>query len=221
MGFRRNLTAEEIVGQFELVSLSSGPITNLVFMGMGEPLLNLENVSRAVSWFADDSRLKVPRNRITLSTVGIISGLTTLAEKGPDVNLAVTLFSAFQEIRARYIPLSLEHDLESLKKACKYYQGKRRKRILFSVPLIADVNDSPRDAKAIVGFLDGLDAKVNLIPLNPQMTTGQKAPDIEVVDRFHKIILDSGIPVFTRARKGSDIGAACGQLAGKIKSALC
>jgi 23S rRNA (adenine2503-C2)-methyltransferase len=216
MGFTRHLSAGEIVGQIlflqEQAAKSTRDLRNIVFMGMGEPLHNYDATVKAIDILTDDMGLAFGPRHLTLSTVGMPAGIRRLADEERPVNLAVSLHGATDEQRQALIPIASRWPLADLLDACRYYVSKRGRRIFFEWTLIAGENDTPEQAHALGRLLQGIDAHVNVIPLNP---TGQYdgAPSAFQAIREFKVILDSyGVPSTVRQRRGIDIDAGCGQL---------
>jgi 23S rRNA (adenine2503-C2)-methyltransferase len=220
MGFARNLTAAEIVGQAMLarrvvrLHAPSQRLTNIVFMGMGEPLLNYEAVMRALDILRDSAGLAIAGKRITLSTVGVIPGIVRLADERRPCSLAVSLHAATQAERLALVPSAATWPLDELMDACRYYSEQLDRRIFFEWTLIAGQNDSPQQAEQLIELLRDLPAHVNLIPLNPTAGYADGRDDAPAGDRFHAILRDAGLPATLRRRRGIEIAAGCGQLAG-------
>ncbi len=217
MGFKRNLAVSEIVAQV-LSPLSAYPdrqIRNIVFMGMGEPLLNYDNVIRTIRILTDKEGPQFSKRRITLSTCGILPKLTALW-KDTETALAVSLNAPSSEIRGEIMPVTKKYPLEELLGALKAYQLPNRRRITIEYVLIKGVNDRIRDARELIRILHGLKVKVNLIPFNPWPGCHLEAPDPGAVLAFEEVLKDSPYAVMLRREKGKDILAACGQLAGRV-----
>lgn len=216
-GFVRNLTLAELTGQ---VISASGLIeddrnlTNVVLMGMGEPLLNYDNVVRFLEVLTDGKAFGFSHNKVTLSTAGIVPGIKKLAEESK-VNLAVSLNATTDEVRDRIMPVNRKYPLAKLMAAIRSYPLKGKKHITIEYVLLKDVNDTPGDAKRLVKMLRGIRCKVNLIPFNEFPGSEFGRPSGQHVSAFHKILMDSGYNVVVRASKGADIEAACGQLRGR------
>ncbi|MBI5378967.1 MAG: 23S rRNA (adenine(2503)-C(2))-methyltransferase RlmN [Nitrospirae bacterium] len=220
-GLRRNLEPHEIVGQLLAVRRGLSPgarITNLVLMGMGEPLDNFEAVVRAL-WRLTRLAGYAP-HRITLSTAGVIPKIARLAREAPPVNLAVSLCATTDAVRSKLMPLNRRYPIRDLLAACRAYPLPPRRRITFEYVLLSGVNDTPEDARRLVRLLHGLRCKVNLIPFNPLpgappvpgFDRGLARPSPEAVDRFRRILIERGLVVFIRESRGREIAAACGQL---------
>jgi 23S rRNA (adenine2503-C2)-methyltransferase len=216
MGYIRNLTPGEIVAQvlYVMALLDEGEdsLRNLVLMGMGEPLHNYDAVMTAVDILTHDSGLAIGPRYITLSTVGLPLGIRRLADEERPINLAVSLHAATDAERTALVPINKRWSLAQLVDACRYYIEKRGRRIFFEWALIAGENDTPEQAHAVGRLLQGLDAHVNLIPLNP--TTGYEgAPsDPTAARQFQEILAAYDLPSTIRQRRGIDIDAGCGQL---------
>jgi 23S rRNA (adenine2503-C2)-methyltransferase len=215
--FKRNLTVGEILGQFLTVESSrrSGPTrTNVVFMGMGEPLLNSAAVLAALEVLTDPQGFSVSPRRITVSTAGLASELERFAAAAPPVGLAVSLHATTNEIRGRLMPVNARYPLEALLDATRRLPLRRRRRVTFEYVLLGGENDSPADAWRLAGLLRGLRAKVNLIAFNPWPGAPHGASTPEATERFMEILSGRGYTVSLRRSRGDDILAACGQLAG-------
>ena len=222
-GFNRNLTTGEIVAQLRIASQSLGelkdgerPITNVVMMGMGEPLLNFKNVVKAASVMMDDFAYNLSKYRVTLSTAGIVPALDKLSEQ-TEVSLAVSLHAPNDEIRNQLVPINRKYPLEELLAACRRFFAKdNRRKITFEYVMLAGINDQPEHARQLVKILKGIPSKINLIPFNPFKGTGYHCSSQEVIDNFRSILVRSGLVTVTRKTRGDDIDAACGQLVGKV-----
>jgi 23S rRNA (adenine2503-C2)-methyltransferase len=216
MGLDRNLTAGEIVGQLIAANrlLADGErVTHIVFMGMGEPLANYANLVAALR-ILTDARLGLgysPR-RITVSTVGLVSGIDRLGGEDLKVNLAISLHAASDDVRGRLMPVNRSWNLEALTAAVRRYPLAPRQRVFFEYVMLENVNDSPEDAQRLARLLRGIRAKVNLIPFNDWEGSGFRRPPLARILAFQAILLDAGLTTTVRWSKGEDIGAACGQL---------
>jgi len=220
-GFNRNLTSAEIISQIIIANQSliddSGearPISNVVMMGMGEPLLNFENVVRAMRIMRDDFAFGLSKRRITLSTAGMIPAMDRLRTEC-DVSLAVSLHASNDELRNQLVPLNRKYPIKELLAACRrYVAGETRRRVTFEYVMLKDINDYDEHARQLVLLLRDLPAKVNLIPFNPFPGSDFQRSSSARINAFWKILMDAGITTITRKTRGDDIDAACGQLAG-------
>lgn len=225
LGFRRNLTAAEMVDQYLLLVAEAGgaeaggapAVANIVVMGMGEPLLNLGALRAMVEVLGHPDGLGLSRRRITVSTCGLIDGLRSLASEGPDVRLALSLTTADPELRAKLMPVTRANPLDELKSALTEYQNAWPKRITLEAVMLGGLNTRPSDAEALIRFARGLDVVVNLIPWNPVSGLGLadgpfREPSRSEVDQFADRLEAAGLPVTRRLRKGRGVGGACGQL---------
>ena len=217
----RNLSAAEIVGQIMLARDAlddwRGPsqdrsLTNLVLMGMGEPLYNFDAVAKAMRIALDGDGLGLSRRRITLSTAGVVPMMQRCgAELG--VNLAVSLHAVTDELRDQIVPLNKKYPLHELIQACRDYPGlNNARRITFEYVMLQGVNDSPADARELIRLIRGIPAKLNLIPFNPWLGAPYECSPPEAIDRFAAIVMAAGYPSPVRSPRGRDIMAACGQL---------
>jgi 23S rRNA (adenine2503-C2)-methyltransferase len=215
MGLLRHLTAAEIAGQVRVLARETGLTNdafNIVLMGMGEPLHNYEATMKALRILADDQGLAVPPRRITLSTVGVLPGLQRLAGEALMPNLAISLHATTDEQRDALVPINRKYKLTELMDVCRAFPLRRRSRITFEYVLLDQINDTPEDARRLVRLLDGIQAKVNLLPLNEAEGIPYRRPSDERVNAFAKILADRGVTVSVRKSRGRDIRAACGQL---------
>jgi len=216
LGLKRDLTAGEITGQFLRDEIEAGqPLDNVVFMGMGEPLLNTDNVFKAIKILSDPHGRGFSQKRITVSTVGIIPGIDALAEEGFKVNLAVSLITADPAERAKIVPMEKKYPIKDVIKAAKKYAMKAESRLTFEYVLMDDVNDSPEDAEILVELIRGTECRVNLIPYNKVSGKKFASGRREKVLNFQRILKEYRINALIRKEKGADIDAACGQLAAK------
>lgn len=221
MGFRRNLKVAEIVNQICAVRdwiLENGaaPLTNLVFMGMGEPLANLDNLIDAISLLTEQRGLNFASRRITVSTCGLIPQMLRLGEQ-TDVNLAVSLHATVEETRSTIMPINNKYSIRELLAACRSFPCKKRQRIMFEYTLLESINDSDEDAGRLAALLREVPCKINLLAMNPTKEAKYRSPDKSRVLRFQQILRQHGYTVFIRQSRGQDISAACGQLAAKHK----
>ncbi len=212
MGFLRNLTSGEIVEQVLLMKeRAERPPTNIVFMGMGEPLLNLRNVLKASEIIADPAGLSFARKKITISTSGVIPGIKKMADINAPWSLAISLNAVFEEKRREIMPVSIQYPLHELMKAIEYYVRRTGKRVTFEYILIGGVNDGEADAKRIIKMTARIPCKINLIPCN-STDPDFPPPTGEQIVRFNNYLLDNRKTSTVRMRKGWEIQAACGQL---------
>lgn len=230
-GFNRNLSTAEIIGQVWVAAKHLGNVphkqrrlTNVVMMGMGEPLMNFDNVVRAMSIMRDDLGYGLANKRVTLSTAGMVPMIDKLAEVS-DVSLAVSLHAANDALRTELVPLNKKYPIAELMDACvRYAQRKRGESITFEYTLMKDVNDQPQHARELARLMREFDnrlqmkdaAKVNLIPFNPFPGTRYARPDDATIRRFQKLLNESGRIAPVRRTRGDDIDAACGQLKGQV-----
>ncbi len=228
-GFNRNLTVAEIVGQLWVAQHSlktvpnrtSGaidprPVSNVVMMGMGEPLANFENVATALDVMLDDHAYGLSRRRVTVSTSGIVPAMDRLAERCP-VALAVSLHAPSDALRDQLVPINRKYPLAELMAACRrYLVHAPRDFITFEYVLLAGVNDTPVHARQLVELVHEVPCKFNLIPFNPFPGSGYDKPRADAQRAFREILQDAGLVVTTRRTRGDDIDAACGQLAGSV-----
>jgi 23S rRNA (adenine2503-C2)-methyltransferase len=216
MGLDRNLTAAEIVGQLLAANVLLGEeerVTHVVFMGMGEPLANYASLVAALKIMIDPKLgLAYSPKRLTVSTVGLVSGIDKLGREDLKVNLAISLHAATDEVRGRLMPINRSWNLEALMAAVKRYPLASRQRVFFEYVMLEDVNDSADDARALARLLRGVKAKVNLIPFNDWEGSHFRRPPLPRILAFQGILLDAGLTTTVRWSKGEDIGAACGQL---------
>ena len=224
MGFSRNLSAGEIVAQTLIARRELEPegkaITNIVFMGMGEPLANPREVARAASVFVDHFGLGLSRRRVTLSTSGITPRIRQLAEVSR-IALALSLHAPDDELRSFLVPLNKRYPLGPLLDACWEYARKTDSReVTFEYVMLDGVNDRPGQARALARLLRDRPAKLNLIPYNRVEGAPFRCSPREVIDRFRQILLDAGVMTITRKTRGDDIDAACGQLRGTVLNGI-
>lgn len=216
LGVRRNLSAGEIVGQVFAVAaarrIPPGSRVNLVFMGMGEPLLNLAQVMKAVRILASPQGVGIPLRRITVSTAGVVPRILELACDPMRPKLAVSLNASTEEQRTALMPINKKYSLGELLMACRAYPLRPRERLTFEYVLLDGINDSDADALRVAELLRGLRAKVNLIPYNAGAELPYRAPQFARVLAFQQVLTNRHIPAFIRISRGQDIRAACGQL---------
>ncbi len=227
MGYKRNLTVSEIVDQYLYTAREVGKdvITNIVFMGMGEPLLNFSNTLKAVALFTGEHNNRVSRRRITVSTSGIPDKITELADSPYRVKLALSLHSAFDDIRSKIMPVNVRYPLRDVMDAVRYYTKITDTRIMFEYTMLKGINDRDKDVKALTKLCRSLPSKLNLIPFNsiahmsPDGISKELEPTpYEDIKKFAQKLSDNNIVVIVRNTQGDDIAAACGQLATKGKS---
>ncbi len=219
-GFRRNLKAGEIIAQVlhfareakKTLGDSSKPVTNVVFMGMGEPLLNYDATIKAIRILNDQRGFNLGARRFTISTVGIVPGIRRLAEEGLQVELAVSLHAPNDEIRDRLVPVNKGYPIRRLLVACQEFIEKTKRRITFEYVLINGVNDSISHARELASLLRGMLCHVNLIPMNPFPGASMEPPPRRRVLAFEEELRRQGLSVTLRTSKGVDIQAGCGQL---------
>jgi 23S rRNA (adenine2503-C2)-methyltransferase len=222
-GFNRNLSTAEIIGQVWVAAKHLGNVphrqrklTNVVMMGMGEPLLNFDNVVRAMSIMRDDLGFGLANKRVTLSTAGLVPMIDRLAEES-DVSLAVSLHAPTDELRTQLVPLNKKYPIAELMAACaRYADRKKRESITFEYTMMKGVNDLPEHARVLIKLMRRLPSKVNLIPFNPFPGTRYERSDDDVIRAFQKILLDADVLTMVRRTRGDDIDAACGQLKGQV-----
>lgn len=222
-GFNRNLSVGEIIGQLWVANRALGcqpreqrQISNVVMMGMGEPLLNFDNVIKAMSLMLDDEAYGLSKRRVTLSTSGVVPALDRL-KQASDVSLAVSLHATNDKLRDRLVPLNRKYPIAELMAACKrYLAGDARRRITFEYVMLDGVNDSDDEARALVKLLRDVPSKVNLIPFNPFPGSAYRCSSQSRIDAFRDILVRHGLTTITRKTRGNDIEAACGQLAGQV-----
>ena len=218
-GFNRNLDASEIIGQLWLANrLLPGerPVSNVVMMGMGEPLLNLDNVIPALRLMLDDNAYGLSRRRVTVSTSGVIPGMDRLRDECP-VALAVSLHAPNDALRDQLVPVNRKYPLRELIAACNRYLEKApRDFITFEYVMLDGVNDSAQQAKELVGIAKRVRSKFNLIPFNPFPKSEFRRSEPERIRRFAEVLQGAGLTVTTRKTRGDEIAAACGQLAGDV-----
>jgi 23S rRNA (adenine2503-C2)-methyltransferase len=218
-GFNRNLSTAEIVGQLWLANRLLGgerPVTNVVLMGMGEPMLNLDNVIPALRLMLDDNAYGLSRRRVTVSTSGVVPGMDRLRDECP-VALAVSLHAPNDALRDRLVPVNRKYPIRELLKACQRYLEKApRDFITFEYVMLDGVNDSDAQAQELAGIAARVSCKINLIPFNPFPQTEFRRSPPERIRRFAEILQRKGITVTTRKTRGDAIDAACGQLAGEV-----
>ncbi len=224
MGFTRNLSVGEIIDQYLLTSKFIYPntITNIVFMGMGEPLLNFDATLKSLNILLKDLGNRISRNKITVSTSGIPAKIIELANSGLRVKLALSLHSCFDDVRNKIMPINIKYNLDENIEALKYYAKKTKTKIMFEYIMLKDLNDRNEDLKALIKLCSTIPSKVNLIPFNSiaHMVSGGVSAELEPtpyekINEFAEKIMKKNIFVMLRNTQGDDIAAACGQLAVK------
>jgi len=223
-GFNKNLSVGEIIGQIRIANQRLGwntedrqPVTNVVMMGMGEPLLNFDNVVSAMDLMMDDLAYGLSRRRVTLSTSGIVPRIDQLKQVSP-VSLAISLHAPNDEIREKIMPINKTYPLDKLLDACRRFTEVKESHnhITFEYVMLDRINDSEDNARELAKRLQGIPAKINLIPFNPFPESGYQCSSRGVIDRFKTILIESGLITVTRKTRGDDIDAACGQLVGQV-----
>jgi len=222
-GFNRNLSTAEIISQvvianraLKCIPRNERVISNVVLMGMGEPLLNFDNVVTAINIMLEDNAYGLSKRRVTLSTSGVVPALDRLKEVS-DVSLALSLHAPNDELRNELVPINRKYPIKELLAACKrYIAGETKRKITVEYVLLDGVNDTPQHARELVKLLKDLPCKVNLIPFNPFPNSGYDTSSNEAIERFRNIVVKGGLVTTTRKTRGEDIDAACGQLAGKV-----
>lgn len=219
-GFNRNLSVSEIIGQLYVAQKRLGQetrITNVVMMGMGEPLLNFDNVVAAMNLMMDDFTFGLSKRRVTISTSGVVPAMNRLNDVC-DVSMAVSLHAANDDLRDELVPINKKYPLNELMDACRNYakQGPRR-HITFEYVMLEGVNDSIQDARQLIKLLKNVPSKLNLIPFNPFPNSDYLCSSSETISQFKDVLYKAGIVTTVRKTRGEDIDAACGQLVGKVK----
>ncbi len=212
LGLARNLTPAEIIEQFLFLEQECGHLDNIVFMGMGEPMMNLEGIRKAIAVLTDKRGRNLSGRRITLSTSGIIKGIYDLADNGPNIRLAVSLTTANEDLRTELMPVNKGNPLPELRKAIDYYAKKSGRRVTLEAALLAGKNTDKESAEKMISFAKGIDVNVNLIPWNPVATLPFTEPSNSEVHFFVNYLEKAGVNVTLRTKRGRKIGGACGQL---------
>ncbi len=230
-GFRRNLSTGEIVEQilhFARMVRTTGEdwtgvteLTNVVFMGMGEPLANYDAVWGTVERLHDPDGFNLGARRMTISTAGLVPGILKLSEESLQVNLAISLHAATDDLRNQLVPVNKRYPLDDLFRACRTYVERTHRRVTFEYVLIAGVNDSREQARALAARLHGFLGHVNLIPLNPSPASDWSAPEAPAIETFKETLEKAHIPVSVRLERGVEIAAACGQLRAHADDVAC
>jgi 23S rRNA (adenine2503-C2)-methyltransferase len=219
LGFLRNLGPDEIVEQYLLLSAVRGKPSNVVFMGMGEPLLNLEALRPAISILTHPDGIGLSRRKITVSTCGIVPGIMSLADEGPHVRLAVSLTAASDELRSALMPVNAKWNLAALKDALVYYQEKTGDRITLEAAIMGGENSSVESAASMAAWIGSLKAQVNVIPWNPVPGLPYHEPARGEASAFEAELERHGINAVRRAKRGRGVGGACGQLGDTLGAA--
>jgi 23S rRNA (adenine2503-C2)-methyltransferase len=225
LGLKRNMTAGEIVSQVVIVlnavygeQVKPARGVNIVMMGMGEPLLNYNNVMKSIRLFTDESGMAWAARRITLSTAGIVPRIYDLAKEQVRPRLAISLTAANDELRNRLFPINRKYPLAQLIEACRQYPLGERERLTFEYVMLDCINDTHQHARELVRLLSGIRAKVNLIPHNPAPELAYRSSPMERMLAFQQALISAGLPAFIRRPRGQDIQAACGQLAARHRA---
>jgi 23S rRNA (adenine2503-C2)-methyltransferase len=221
-GFNGNLTTAEIIGQVwlanDMLAERGESVSNVVLMGMGEPLLNFDAVLAATELMMDDLAFGISKRRVTISTAGVVPAIYELA-KVTDVSLAISLHAPTNELRDRLVPLNRKYPIEALLDACRHYVnglGDRR-TLTMEYTLMKGVNDGIAQARALAELLADVRCKINLIPFNPFPASGFERPEPETVRKFQTYLMNKGYATMLRTTRGEDIAAACGQLVGEVQ----
>lgn len=218
-GWKRDLSTSEILNQILSVRetlVDKTPITNIVLMGMGEPLANDHNVLKAIGLMTHPDAFKFSARRVTLSTAGLLPGLERLSKEKVSFRLAISLNATDEETRSHLMPINRRYSLNKILEACRHFPLRPRARITFEYVLLDGVNDTAQDAKRLIKLLKGIPSKINLIPLNEAPGIPFKRPSEEKVKQFQEILMEGGFSAIIRISKGADISAACGQLEGSL-----
>ncbi|UTW11792.1 23S rRNA (adenine(2503)-C(2))-methyltransferase RlmN [Marinobacterium rhizophilum] len=225
-GFNRNLTAAEVIGQVYIAIKSFGPmdpngerqVTNVVLMGMGEPLLNFDNVVDSTQLMMDDNAYGLSKRRVTLSTAGVVPAIDKLREVS-DVSLAISLHAPNNELRDILVPINQRYPIDQLIDACnRYLDGLNDRRVItIEYTMMAGINDQPQHARELVKVLRRVPCKLNLIPFNPFPNSGYERPSESAIQAFKQIMVTSNIITTVRRTRGDEIDAACGQLVGQVQ----
>jgi len=223
-GFSRNLSVTEILSQVWLANRllseekkAGRKITNVVFMGMGEPLLNYENVMKAIDVLLDDFAYGLSKRRVTVSTAGVVPAIDRLAERH-DVQLAISLHATRDDLRNELVPVNKKYNLQQLIESCRGFMEKRspRSRLTIEYVMLSGVNDSQQHAQELIVLLADISVLINLIPFNPFPDSGYKTSSNNAVRRFQDVLMKAGLTTVIRKTRGDDIDAACGQLVGQV-----
>ncbi|MCX6827565.1 MAG: 23S rRNA (adenine(2503)-C(2))-methyltransferase RlmN [candidate division Zixibacteria bacterium] len=217
IGFRRNLTVGEMVGQLLFLRQRDGleAFHNIVFMGMGEPLLNYDNVVKTIEIISSELGFSVSTKKVTVSTVGIVPQIYSLADSGLKVNLAISLHATSDEKRKEIIPVARSYGLKALMESAKYFTHRRKKRVTFEYILFKGFNDTFNNAKELANLVKDIPCKINILAYNPVSGLSYRRPSDEEINEFGKLLYPLAAAVTVRKSRGLDIEAACGQLAGR------
>jgi len=217
-GFNRNLTSAEIIGQLAVAQHKlAKKVTNVVMMGMGEPLVNFDAVMKSLSIMQHDLAYMLSKYRVTLSTSGIVPAIKRLRDY-TNASLAISLHAANNELRSELMPINDKYPLEQLIPACRdYFAPEKRRKVTWEYVMLKGVNDSIKHAKELIRLLEGTPSKVNLIPFNPFPNTLYQCSSMEQIEKFQQRLKKAGLVATIRKTRGNDIDAACGQLVGKVQ----
>jgi 23S rRNA (adenine2503-C2)-methyltransferase len=217
LGLTRDLSAGEIIDQLRfLLQTSAVDRFSIVFMGMGEPLANYQNVLEAIRYIHDDHGLKMPMSRITVSTAGLVPAMRCLANEPLFPNLSISLTGVTNKTRDALMPINRKYPIEQIMDTVRELPPQRQKRVMFECVMIKDLTDSPEDARELSRLVQGMNVKVNLIPLNPADEIPFERSDDNAILRFQEILIGNGVATFIRKNRGNDVSGACGQLKQKI-----
>ncbi len=219
MGFKRNLKLGEVIGQliYAREKYGENAFRNVVFMGMGEPLLNFETVVQAIKIISSSIGLSLTARKVTVSTVGIVPKIYALADANLKANLAISLHAATDEKRRMILATPFKYNLNEIMEAAAYFAQKRKKRVTFEYILFKGLNDSKDDVMALARLIKGIPCKINILAYNPIENVSYQRPSDEDIDKFSKLLYPRAPAVTVRKSRGIDIDAACGQLAGKMR----
>lgn len=212
LGLARNLEPQEIIEQFLFLEAECGKLDNIVFMGMGEPMMNLPAIRKSISILTDKKGRNLSSRRITLSTSGVIKGIYDLADNGPQIRLAVSLTTADSDLRNELMPVNKTNPLPELREAIKYYAEKTGKRVTLEAALLSEKNTSKESVERMIDFVKDIDVNINLIPWNPVNGLPFSEPSSKEIRNFVNILENARINVTLRTKRGRKIGGACGQL---------
>lgn len=216
LGFTRDLSADEIISQVKLMLHSAGARFSIVFMGMGEPLQNYDNVLAAIRFIHDDHGLRLPMSRITVSTAGLVPEIERLTREPLFPNLSISLTGATNSTRDQLMPINRKYPVEELIDTIRQLPASRQKRVMFECVMIKNLTDSTQDAERLSQLLQGTRAKVNLIPLNPAPEIPFERSEDDAILRFQEVLVRNGTAAFIRKNRGNDVSSACGQLMNKV-----